>query len=420
MNCIKNLFLIGFLWLNAIIISIPSNAQNAPHTNAMSVAPDLVEGEKIFKASCASCHKPHEKSTGPALKGAKGHWAENPDMLYKWVKNSSELIASGYPYAVKLFEENNKSVMTAFPALTNQQIDNIFAYIEAYKPPVQASNSTAEIIDPTIPKPINWNLLMLCAILLAVVLLLSRANTSLEIAVNNKTGEANYDGIPFYKAKWFRVSLGIFAVCMFCYVTYDQAAALGRQKNYQPDQPIKFSHQLHAGINQIECLYCHSSADKSKHSGIPSVNVCMNCHKEISKGPKYGISEIDKIYDAAGWDKDKQIYTGKEKPIEWVKIHNLPDHVYFNHQQHVVVGKVACQKCHGEVQNMEKVSQTENLSMGWCINCHRDTEVQFTDNNYYKMYEDFHKELEESKKKGEPIKITEAKMGGLECQKCHY
>jgi hypothetical protein len=256
------------------------------------------------------------------------------------------------------------------------------------------------------------------------------------------------------------------------YTTVNHAIELGRQQDYQPEQPIKFSHVTHSGLNQIECQYCHDGARRSKHSVIPAVNTCMNCHAAIKVGSNYGTAEITKIYAAIGYDpiedvyiKDyeqldndevKEIYkkwiaqeyikaerdldeleneveaqleaiekaltneyTGDEKiagPVEWVRIHNLPDHAYFNHAQHVTVGNLKCQNCHGPVEEMELVYQYSPLSMGWCINCHRQTEVQFKDNDYYKAYERYHEEI----KSGERTAVTVEEIGGLNCQRCHY
>lgn len=386
-------------------------------TNFTSHAQDIEAGKKLFNSNCAACHHPLKKSTGPALKGAASQW-EDREMLYKWVKNSQDLVKSGYPRAVQVFEANNKSVMTAFPQLKNEDIDNILAYVDQFKEatppppvtPVEVSNK----------KGLNWGLVILSGVLLLIVLLLSRTTSSIEAAINKKEGYHVFDSTPFFKTKWFRTILTVLAICIFCYALYDQSTNLGRQQGYAPDQPIKYSHALHAGKLQIQCLYCHAGADKAKIASVPTAMVCMNCHKEVQEGTTTGKTEIAKIYEATGWDADAQAFSKTPKPIEWVRIHNLPDHVYFNHSQHVTAGKIACQKCHGEIQTMEKVEQFSDLSMGWCIDCHRTTEVQFADNNYYKMYEDFHRELEEAKKAGKTIKMTEAKMGGEECQKCHY
>jgi hypothetical protein len=189
-------------------------------------------------------------------------------------------------------------------------------------------------------------------------------------------------------------------------ITVVEAMAVGRSQNYEPDQPIKFSHAVHAGQNKINCLYCHSSAEYSKTAGIPSANVCLNCHTLVREGTRSGRFEINKIHNAI----DKQI------PIQWVKIHNLPDHVFFSHAQHVSVGKISCQKCHGPVEQMDRMKQVNDLSMGWCINCHRTTEVQFMNNAFYDKYEKLHKDL----KDGRIDKVTAEKIGGTECMKCHY
>jgi hypothetical protein len=210
---------------------------------------------------------------------------------------------------------------------------------------------------------------------------------------------------------------------------------LGRQKGYQPDQPIYFSHKVHAGINQINCQYCHTAVTESKHATIPSVNICMNCHKVVNeyvKGPKLydedgneinGTREIQKLYEYANYKPGPGVTwdANSAKPIEWVKIHNLPDHVYFNHAQHVKAGKVQCQTCHGNIQEMDKVEQASELSMGWCVNCHRESKVAFnysdsTGNRFYSIYEKFHNDM----KAGKMDSITVKDIGGLECQKCHY
>jgi hypothetical protein len=196
-------------------------------------------------------------------------------------------------------------------------------------------------------------------------------------------------------------------IAILGYTTVEKAQKLGRSKGYAPEQPIKFSHKIHAGTNQINCLYCHASAEKSKAASIPSVNVCMNCHKAVQEGRSpEGTAEIAKITAAYN----------NNTPIKWVKIHNTPDHVYFNHAQHVKAGKIECQKCHGPVETMEKVEQFSSLSMGWCINCHRETEVQFASNNYYSQFEKLHEDVKSGKIKA----VTEGMLGGTECQKCHY
>ena len=237
-----------------------------------------------------------------------------------------------------------------------------------------------------------------------------RTNTVLKRLAYERIGEELPEERPLLsrlktkRAIAFYVIAGVF---LLGFTLADSAMRLGRSKNYKPVQPIAFSHELHAGINQINCLYCHSSAEKSKIAGIPPVSTCMNCHKAIQQGEsEAGTAEIQKIY--AAFDKNE--------PIEWVKIHNLPDHVYFNHSQHVAVGKIACQTCHGPVETMPELYQFTSLSMGWCINCHRQTDVQFGSNNYYSMYTELHEDF----KSGKIDKVTAEMMGGTECQKCHY
>jgi hypothetical protein len=219
------------------------------------------------------------------------------------------------------------------------------------------------------------------------------------------------------------------------YYTIQGAIGLGRNKNYEPEQPIFYSHKVHAGTNQISCLYCHGGAFEGRHANVPSVNICMNCHMAISEygttseklyredGTEVnGTAEIQKIYAASGWDPKLKKYTSKEKPVEWVRIHSLPDHVYFNHSQHTRAGQVQCQTCHGPIQEMNEVKQFADLSMGWCINCHRESKVNFYNketgegNKFYSIYESYHNDLKNKKIDS----VTVEMIGGTECQKCHY
>ena len=193
---------------------------------------------------------------------------------------------------------------------------------------------------------------------------------------------------------------------------------VGVQQGYAPTQPINFSHKIHAGQYEMDCKYCHSTVEKSKSASIPSLNTCMNCHKYVKAAEKYNgktSPEIQKIYNAIGYDGDNMEYIEgyEQKPIEWVRIHNLPDLSYFNHSQHVVVGKVECQTCHGPIQEMDKVYQFSNLQMGWCIDCHRERGIDSENNDYY---EEAHKNMLAEGKDY----ITVAENGGLECSKCHY
>jgi hypothetical protein len=228
----------------------------------------------------------------------------------------------------------------------------------------------------------------------------------------------------FAKNQFLVLITSIFLILTSAYFVYGYLMQIGIDQDYEPVQPIHYSHRIHAGSNGIDCNYCHSSARVSKHSGIPSLNVCMNCHKSIAEvsdttateeySKAFYDNEIDKLYKAVGWDKENQKYTGKTEPVKWVRIHNLPSHVYFNHSQHVNVAGVECQTCHGPVETYEIQKQFAPLTMGWCIDCHRKTEVKLESNEYYAK---IHEQL--SKKYGVQ-KLTAAQMGGLECGKCHY
>lgn len=191
---------------------------------------------------------------------------------------------------------------------------------------------------------------------------------------------------------------------------YQRAQDLGTQVGYAPEQPIRFNHKIHAGQYGIQCQYCHTGVDKAKNASIPSLSTCMNCHDAITSGPQYGTKEIAKIYKYLDYNPDTRTYGPNPTPVQWVRIHNLPDHVFFSHAQHVNAGKLACENCHGRVQEMERVQQVSTLEMGWCINCHRETKVD-SKNPYYTATFDFAKKHKN---------FTIAQLGGVECSKCHY
>jgi mono/diheme cytochrome c family protein len=397
------------------------------------------DGKALFKANCASCHKPDKDYTGPALQGWK---SRQPDgWIYKWVANPAGLIASGDKYANELYAKwKQNGMMSKFDQLKKEEIDAILKYVDEYKAedPNAAKNG-----NPTAPAEDNsliFGILTLVLALIAFILL--QVNSNLRKLSDEKEGIRRTEPVPFYRNKAY-LMVGILVLfAVGGYYTINGAIGLGRMKNYQPEQPIYYSHKVHAGTNQISCLYCHGGAQDSKHANIPSVNVCMNCHKGIAKyegeaivkedgTPVDGTKEIEKLYAYAGWNAATKSYNEDKngdgipdgaKPIEWVKVHNLPDHVYFNHSQHVKVGKQQCQTCHGNIQEMPEVYQFADLSMGWCINCHRETKVDFynqkdsTGNKFYSIYEKFHKDL----KSGKMDSVTVEKIGGTECQKCHY
>ena len=444
-------------FFSTLLFFNPSRAADAP-------SEAYVNGEKLFLDNCASCHKPLKKVIGPALKGVEQRWTEAGDYnsvpgkewLYRWIRNSPETIKSGNPYAIKM-AAFDAQVMTTFAQLTDQDIANVLTYVETYTPPVVIDDGGGNQKPAESPYT-SLFLYSLIALLLFIVLILSRLTSILNRMALQKQGLPAPELVPFHRNKKVFVTIGLVLFIYIGYATVVGAIDLGRQQGYMPEQPIKYSHELHAGINQINCRYCHGGTLRGKQANIPSPNVCMNCHKGIkgdepTRNAKHGRKEISKIYASIGFDpntlsyiKDyhkmdedsaKKLYTdwlkGDEKrkytqpdidevlsfigkPIEWVRIHNLPDHVYFNHSQHVVTGNIECQTCHGPVEKMEKLYQFSPLSMGWCINCHRTTPVNFAKNNFYEDYRQLHEDL----KSGKIDSVTVETIGGTECQKCHY
>ena len=390
-------------------------------------------GKKLFNANCAACHKLNKRAVGPALKGVSSKY--DKEWLYSWINNSTAMVKSGDAQAVAIYEEYNGSVMTSFPQLSTDDIDNILAYTD-YTPPATTTAATAAGAPVQAAGSSVSNNLILIALALVfgilVVMLFLVQRTLLRIATMSGVDiqpEPKPKRTPIWVAfvqNQFLVLVSVVLLLLSsAYFVYGFFMQVGVDQGYMPVQPIHYSHKIHAGANQIECKYCHSSARVSKHSGIPSLNVCMNCHRNIAEyngeedlengyTKDFYTKEIKKLYAAVGWDEENQAYTGETQPVKWVRIHNLPDFVYFNHAQHVEVGEIACQKCHGPVEEMEIMYQFSPLTMGWCINCHRETNVKVESNEYYAK---IHEAL--SKKYGVE-KLTVAQMGGLECGKCHY
>ncbi|TNE55175.1 MAG: c-type cytochrome [Bacteroidetes bacterium] len=447
---------------------------------AIQAQPTIEEGKSLFSANCAACHNKNMKDrlTGPALAGLEDRWADYPRAdLYKWIRASQTMVSEGHPRATELWNEWKPTIMNNFPGLTDDQIESIILYINDVANAKPIVDTGAGAGADTASKGSNnmWLFAGLALILALLAFAMMRIIDNLANITRVQAGEAPVTRtLAQVLSTKGAIAFLVFALTLiFGYKTVDNATNMGRQQNYQPEQPIAFSHQIHAGVNKIDCQYCHDAARRSKHSMIPGTNTCMNCHAAVKKGTITGTSEITKIYASIGFDPitgqyisdyenwtEKQIedlykkWIGQEYmsansltamndagrsivqvewdgivkslkndsngkiqgPIEWVRIHNLPDHVYFNHAQHVSVGKLECQKCHGLVEEMEEVYQYSTLGMGWCINCHRETEVKFADNDYYKQYERYHQELKDGKR----TKVTVADIGGLECQKCHY
>ena len=375
------------------------------------------EGEKLFKQNCASCHlMSSARLVGPGLEGVTDKYEK--EWLISWIRNSQALIASGDERAIEVFEAYNKSVMTSFD-FSDDEFTALLDYLA--NPPVKeeiASNNAQNSVEQGMS--FSTKMMIIALILATLVFLLVSVKNSLKTALGKET-----ETIPQTLFSQYQLFVSnninvLFVGAVFVIVSlkfvFDLLMGVGVTTNYMPEQPIAFSHKIHAGINGVDCNYCHTSARHSKHSSIPSADLCMNCHTYINEGSVSGKKEIAKIYDAIGFDPETRTYIEgyEQKPIKWVRIHNLPDHAYFNHSQHVVAGGLECQDCHGPVEEMDVLYQHAELTMGWCIDCHRETEVKMEGNNYYTH---LHEQLKE-KYKGQPITVD--KMGGIECGKCHY
>ena len=404
-----------FVAFSIVTLSSSFSAFSQDTTAAAATAnPALIsQGEQLFKENCKSCHKIHTDAVGPALSGVtkrrKSQW------IYDWVHNSTKMIEAGDKTGVELYNKYNKAVMTSFPTFSTGDIDAILAYVESVpvetapvqkigEPPVEKGGGEYDTIILSLIIVVLILVLVAMIIFLAVIKRYLKDKESKLDAEDKELVDQKFDIKAFVQSKGFITIVVLAFVVITVRACWIGAQEVGVEQNYAPVQPIAFSHKLHAGDNKINCNYCHTGAYKGKQSNIPSLNICMNCHTSVKSGPLYGEAEIKKLTDAyaAG------------TPIRWVRVHNLPDLAYFNHSQHTQVAGLECQKCHGPIEEMEVVKQYSNLTMGWCINCHRETAVNSKDNAYYDRLLKVH---EESKKKGD---MTAEEIGGLDCSKCHY
>ena len=462
------------LWSCAIILS----------TFSLANAQDAGKGYELFEANCTACHQIDGELIGPELRDVEKRVQEQAGLgkewLHAWIKDNKALRESGDAYANKIYADYNNTEMLAFPNLSDGDIDNILAYTadpdggvkafeeaKALKKKEAADKKAAEAAQGG---GASTGIIAVGFVVLAALLLwiLVRVNALVKATatedLNSEDEQAAFSFADFFQ-KYQKVGSVLIAVLAFLalYNVYWGLMGIGVDKGYEPEQPIYFSHKVHAGVQGIDCQYCHSSAKYGKVSGIPSPNVCMNCHKTIKeyKGDyfeeelitsgkfadedavkNFYTGEIQKMYKAIGWNPETNKYDGPQKPIEWVRIHNMPDFVFFSHAQHVVAGEKAIKKaikdgtipnakelnigsgdqtcfaCHGRVDEMNEVKMANDFTMGWCIECHRTTEVDM-DNEYNKEY---YAELHEKLKKqyGDATKITVDAIGGLECGKCHY
>ncbi len=422
------------------------------------------DGEKLFKANCASCHHPIKNATGPKMQGVLQKWEDNGegDLIYEWVKNPAELYNSGKSKMAKAIWDWSPTVMTPQGHLSKDEVKSIFAYVDAYAPPATAQGPASDdTVYEAEDDTVSYWWWIIIGLMVFVLFATFGVRRELSEVIAAKEGQEVDPKKTFIVSarqwalrNWFVTVLMIVAVALFSGIElFGRLYQVGVYQDYQPSQPIAYSHKLHAGNMGIECKYCHHSAEKSKHAGIPSVNVCMNCHAVVHEGPQYGTEEIDKIHLAAGYNKAKQAYnldangTRIEQPLVWNKAHNLPDHVYFSHAQHVHpnTGNIDCRQCHGPVQNytLGRVSTTDEvnayastdegmekgiiqltkpiLTMGWCIECHNKKEIDLASTGYY---EEIHNRLKSRADVHNNIleddKVTVKELGGWECAKCHY
>nr|WP_066837652.1 c-type cytochrome [Rufibacter ruber] len=398
----------------------PGSAEAAPAAGGGGGADAAVidAGSTLFKNNCAQCHAvTAEVVVGPGLKDV--HKRRSQSWLQKWIKNSSALIQSGDKDAVAVYNEYAKQQMPSF-AFSDDELNAIIAYIKQESesaatdmapsgvPGAEAGAQVGTNAPDAVGGYVDMLLIVLVVVLIVLVITLLIIASVLKNYLKNKTDltgaeqemlERRTNFANIYKSKAVRVIVGLIFIVVLVDISIDKVMGVGIQQGYAPRQPIAFSHKLHAGDHQINCNYCHTSVYKSEKANIPSANICMNCHSQIKKESP----EIQKIYRAIE----------NNKPIEWVRVHNLPELAYFNHSQHTKVGGVECQTCHGPIETMEVVAQYSPLTMGWCIDCHRNTPLNTEGNAYY----DNLVKLHEKQSKGAFIV---ASNGGTECSKCHY
>ncbi|XCI75142.1 MAG: c-type cytochrome [Flavobacteriales bacterium] len=426
----------------------------------MLVAQDQIKGNaengaKLFKKNCTACHSTDltKKLIGPPLAGVTDR--RSHEWLHKWIKDNKALRESGDKYAIANYEEYNQLEMNLFPQLSEQDIDDILAFTK--NPPSPKEEKTLATETANFQQNdlggATTKIIVLGFTLLAIILLgiLFKLYTLIRLINTNTLEEyqAQKPAIKFsidlskvlerYRSVGYAL-IGFFFLAAL-YGVWDFLMGIDINKGYKPQQPIYFSHKIHTNNNSIDCQYCHSSAKYDKVSGIPTANVCMNCHMTITeykgnyieegKSKEFYTKEIQKIYQSVGWDPSTRKYSGKTKPIQWVRIHNMPDFVYFNHSQHVVAGEemikkaknvdIVCKACHGQVQEMDEVQMDNNFTMGWCINCHRTTVVNMENKYYIEYFSKLHEKLKKQYSNGKrDIKITVDAVGGIECGKCHY
>jgi cytochrome c551/c552 len=412
------------------------------------------EGESIFNSKCATCHAPHKDMTGPKLFEVRQKWEEGGALegsIYQWVKNW-QVAAATDPYA-KEVSSWSPTAMTLFADLSNEQIDAVLDYVDAQPLPGAVADAAAATgavaVNTNVEEnDLGWIWYVLGAVFLVIIFSVGGVRRQLQELDEDSNEDSDKQVKVGSKAWVFKnrkyVGVGVLVAVMAGVIwLFLGLYQVGVVTAYQPSQPIAFPHDIHAGINGIDCKYCHNSANKSKSAGIPTTNVCMNCHKQI-QGAGNQVEKIKDIYKSAGFSPEGGgTYSGETENIVWNKVHNLPDHVYFNHSQHVEIGGIDCKQCHGDMtkQNelprvvpVEELNKVEGniqltkptLTMGWCIECHGVKEVStgpIEGKGGY--YDEIHKRLLENDESLyeeylEDGKVTVSELGGWECAKCHY
>jgi mono/diheme cytochrome c family protein len=396
------------LMVSIIYFSFTSGAfaQSLPESDEA-----IASGRKLYSQNCTVCHAINNVVVGPALKDVQDR--RPLPWLISFIRNSQRVIQSGDEYAVKLYEQYNKTEMPSFD-FSDDEILNILAYIKqesSVQPQAVADAGGASVVGAgdggsSIPSAyFTWIVVGFIVVLVLILFVLVLIVTILTKFINKDETldedtkeyiEAKFDFGKLVRSTSFLGFIVFLSIVFVAKNGIDALFIIGVQQGYAPTQPIAFSHALHAGQYEIDCNYCHTSVYESRSANIPSANICMNCHSAI----KTESPEIKKIYAAIE----------KNKPIEWVRVHNLPDLAYFNHAQHTNVAGIDCQTCHGPIEEMEVVKQWSSLTMGWCIDCHRETAVNSKDNEYYDKLVELHD--------GKAFKVAD--IGGLECAKCHY
>lgn len=398
---------------------------------AQEAEPELSDaakaGSAIFEAECRTCHNFNNDVTGPALKGVTKR--QTNEWLTKWIENPAKVLASGDKHANEM-KAKYGSVMSTL-GLPPEDIANVIEYLKVGKDPVEnpKKDETTTVVTGESTSQSSGDtdtilfIVLFILILVIVILIILSSTVAKVLKGKDDAGELDEVDSEFVNQKhslidvvkspaFIGIAVGITLLLGAWFGVTKGLYGIGVQQGYAPTQPIAFSHKIHAGDNGIDCNYCHTGVRKAKHANIPSASICMNCHVKI----KTESEQIAQIYKAIDYNPETKEFGDNLKPIEWVRIHNLPDHVYFNHSQHTKVAGLECEECHGEIKEMEKVYQYSPLTMGWCIDCHRKTEVGHAyDNDYYESLLNAHQEAE-----GKEDIPTVEDFGGTECGKCHY